>query len=157
MMLCTSTISGFPGSIPSSARIGARRSPNAAICSGESQTWLTRCLLPDPKQISNSSPSAGKTPSSFNRRTALSKLSRQRRRSEPDKCAHGEPPCWDGSEHTLLRDGHTHAPERRHQCRPSRRRTHVFVLLRSVASSRRELMREHGTYTVRRNVRQRQL
>jgi hypothetical protein len=29
-----------------------RRAPNASICSFESQTWLTLCLSPDPKQIS---------------------------------------------------------------------------------------------------------
>src|SRR4051812_9096704 len=40
-------------------------------------------------------------------------LSRQRRGSEPDKRAHGEPPYWGGSEHTLLRTAHKHALERR--------------------------------------------
>ena len=84
---------GLPRTIPSSATIGARRFPNAAICSGESQTDMTIVLSPDPKQISNSSPSArGRLPRSDDDNVVVL-LSRQRRGSETDKRAQDEPPC----------------------------------------------------------------
>jgi hypothetical protein len=62
MMLWTSTISGSPGSIPSSARIGPRRAPNASSCACEFQTMLTLKSVPRPEQISQSWPSAGEMP-----------------------------------------------------------------------------------------------
>jgi hypothetical protein len=49
MMLWISSISGLPGSIPTSFSTGIRRSPNASNCSRESQISLTRNLPSDLK------------------------------------------------------------------------------------------------------------
>jgi hypothetical protein len=49
-MLWISTISGSPGSMPTSVRTGISRSPNASSCCRESQISLTRRVPSVPKQ-----------------------------------------------------------------------------------------------------------
>src|SRR3954469_25219173 len=72
MTLWTSNVSGWPGSIPTSARMGMRRSPNALSCSCESHTSLTRTRPSARKHTWSSSPSGGKSPVSWRRRIVSS-------------------------------------------------------------------------------------
>src|SRR5439155_17993380 len=62
MMLWISSISGLPGSIPTSFSTGMRRSPNASNCSRESQISLTLNLPSDLKATWYSSPSGSQSP-----------------------------------------------------------------------------------------------
>src|SRR6266516_1740964 len=71
MMLWISTISGSPGSIPTSFSNGISRSPNALNCSRESQNSLTRNLPLDLKATWYSSPSGSQSPD-FSRRRMVS-------------------------------------------------------------------------------------
>src|SRR5690242_2482335 len=71
MMLWTSSISGAPGSIPTSFSTGMRCSPNASNCSRESQTSLTRNFPSDLKAQWYSSPSGGQAPD-FSKRLIVS-------------------------------------------------------------------------------------
>src|SRR6266480_7586022 len=71
MMLWISSISGLPGSIPTSFSTGIRRSPNASNCSRESQISLTRNLPSDLKATWYSSPSGSQSPD-FSSRWMLS-------------------------------------------------------------------------------------
>src|SRR5436305_11717435 len=61
-MLWISSISGLPGSIPTSFSTGMRRSPNASNCSRESQISLTLTLPSDLKATWYSSPSGSQSP-----------------------------------------------------------------------------------------------
>src|SRR5437763_16798370 len=61
-MLWISSISGLPGSIPTSFSTGMRRSPNASNWSRESQISLTLTLPSDLKATWYSSPSGSQSP-----------------------------------------------------------------------------------------------
>src|SRR5437764_2292300 len=72
MMLWISSISGLPGSIPTSFSTGIRRSPNASNCSRESQISLTRNLPSDLKATWYSSPLGSQSPDFSSRRMVSS-------------------------------------------------------------------------------------
>src|SRR3954453_8571426 len=72
MMLWISSISGAPGSIPTSSRIGMRRLPKASNFARESQISLTRNFPSASKATWNSSPSGSQSPDFSRRRTVSS-------------------------------------------------------------------------------------
>src|SRR3954466_5614330 len=72
MTLWTSNVSGWPGSVPTSPRMGMRPSPHALSCSCESQPSLPRTCPSARKHTWSSSPSGGKSPASWRRRIVSS-------------------------------------------------------------------------------------
>ncbi len=95
MMLCTSTTSGSPGSMPSSARIGREALAERGHLLGRVPDLTDAMLVARPEADLELEP-VGREDAFLAQSTysVVVLLGRQGRGSEADERAQGEPPCW---------------------------------------------------------------